>query len=1772
MRTFSLTTVVFSMISAIVASPVLGEGNTTSNLSKRGNGNEILYLVTCNGQPHGSIAAYYAHWQDSQTYGAHYPDAVSTSNGGIPPPGSNLRAQYVFPDSRVYATINVVDPGWYQVAGDADNSFGTHFTCRMDNGRQLFSDCFSNYYCQNQQTMNIFNNDEEDTLRERAKGIRKIREVSITSSEIERLIVGGHKLDSSTVNALCAKAQFDAEALGSTDCCVFSLWLGPLVAGKVKVGRVHASVLEQALEAVPDHQIYSLKARTKWIIPLCSFTKPANWILAWIDFGSSQIQFFDSIPEMASTSWAEPLLLKIIDKIFLAIGEPLTVWHDGRWKRVLNSLAVLERQLNGWSCGLFVTMAVMALLKGLGVKETAGNRGLKAARKGAVEALLDLPIFRAPRGADSVPYATDKVEVVAELGPCPPLSIRTNENSMVVDTASIAIANSEGQTSSSDKTFVESKGGQEPAGDDSYGVSKEDDGTSTLPQKRLCEIASDFDNENNPSHQGGKAPKLSFAAKPARKKPMTSSQRETALKNDKWVRSFNERLVTCEGCRSQIKLSAQEKRIYELKNWKEHKATCPHITGHYLVRSRKVLTSKPSVLQLPGQLGIGGFFSTRSGGETQDSPAQLSTTFSATNVGTPAASVPVKYDIRTVKSHRQTPSITNFFSSGPQTRSGTNTKEVKVPNPGTTVQCKHLQGPNYEEYISLTNTRGFGGVDFSHIARAAQQLFPYKTFPPLKDGSDIIILDLDVSVGNGDVPLNGNLEVEKRKWTSAEMHQLEAALKPWVRWEVNYIHRYVKSSLCDGLTGNTKGICDQCLDLVTDESFKQSLRRKNNEANLSQEKPLEKLESRIRYAKSDGVKLLDQNSFWEKLQDPVLFRLHNALKTGGPEDCFLSLFESAQCGELKSHQQFLGICDVFADRLKRENSGNSNAKFGIRYKTDYIQFMTVLRGYGQNSNRQFKIISAALFAPSSRQIKSGNSLRNPALIFENVARVKRYVDLVNYTGPVFKASDATKVRKRLNYSAKLGAHVLGTIFDLSEVEVENAKSIDNIVKRTAKEKAFATQTRAIIAKVPLPGSPPIVIALLPTNGTETAEMIHLQHLQLQKMAAQLKLPLIALAADGAASELAAQFMMDKVQTEEKSLVYDYPLYGIHLRAPVFADTGPLISVTDAPHARKTARNQPQYGTHTASLGVGHLVNQSLVGLYETGAAGLVVRDVANVDKQDDGAARRVFHHQALEAYTTKDNPNMETVSIRPGFEGVFTYLFVLGQLFEAWMSPSMTTHERVLAALRARFWLHYWRQHVLGLSLAFAKFYPDQPFCIWLIATDFVEHFFGISRKLLPNFSYVEFIKIAQHVMIAHDEAVRICRDILSIPVSQPRGEKPLVLVSLGAATAKRAHGKKAKNGGDDAGDNADGYASDIGDEESDGDNEEDDDDQNTSIGVTNKAVPIVPLGDAAAVAAHETAAFSAICQDLEVIVESAGMNGEDIALPLPVSFNKPPITVADVFVPVQNKGTLVDSSSKIAIHLLLKNRKSLQSGTVTKSERVVAISKKYTGELHEKITADGGKEIKFKADEAAHRLWIAQETNTELKREEVKKTRQVRWQSIAKQIEKDLLSKKQVALPQLSEKNVTALNELKRGSFLIMRTTKRFYIGEVLDIYKKGQSLSWLSLRVYLELGLGEINTSSEESDSHSTSEDSLDESSDDMPDFLCIGSAKMKYHLHTHAPVDNVLYHPGPKALVGSRNKMSLVPASALYWTALNKAKSTVLKGFPALQIRIPISTAKK
>ena len=160
------------------------------------------------------------------------------------------------------------------------------------------------------------------------------------------------------------------------------------------------------------------------------------------------------------------------------------------------------------------------------------------------------------------------------------------------------------------------------------------------------------------------------------------------------------------------------------------------------------------------------------------------------------------------------------------------------------------------------------------------------------------------------------------------------------------------------------------------------------------------------------------------------------------------------------------------------------------------------------------------------------------------------------------------------------------------------------------------------------------------------------------MASQLGLLIISFAADGAASELNAQIKMDTRASDLEPVMYTYPAYGISLKAPVFKNTGPLVSITDPEHARKTTRNQPQHGTHTASLGQGHLVYRTLVQLQSVSKCGLVLSDVHNVDKQDDGAARRLFHTAAFKATTYSEGDG--EVCIKDEFLGLHVYLFVFG--------------------------------------------------------------------------------------------------------------------------------------------------------------------------------------------------------------------------------------------------------------------------------------------------------------------------------------------------------------------------------------------------------------------------------------------------------------------------------------------------------------------------------
>jgi len=245
----------------------------------------------------------------------------------------------------------------------------------------------------------------------------------------------------------------------------------------------------------------------------------------------------------------------------------------------------------------------------------------------------------------------------------------------------------------------------------------------------------------------------------------------------------------------------------------------------------------------------------------------------------------------------------------------------------------------------------------------------------------------------------------------------------------------------------------------------------------------------------------------------------------------------------------------------------------------------------------------------------------------------------------------------------------------------------------------------------------------------------------------------------------------------------------------------------------------------------------------------------------------------------------------------------------------------------------------------------------------------------------------------------------------------------------------------------------------------------------------------------------------------------------------------------------VIDTSGKVSLMRMLNTRGRLQSGTTTKSERIVKINPKF--------------EIAAICDtqEASHRLRIAQDAalGSSLSTTTAKKPRELLWQAAVKQLCSIV---KDTELPNLVVKNVNGVNPLKPGCFVIARTDKRTYIGEVLDIFKKAASsrygsiesasavagISFLSLRVFLPL-VTDVN----EHDDDAMDSDNDSASGASAPLFSCRPNTSSAYQLHTHSPVEHLLYNLGRSALIrhGESSNYTLTPAGAKRWITLNKPR---------------------
>lgn len=284
-----------------------------------------------------------------------------------------------------------------------------------------------------------------------------------------------------------------------------------------------------------------------------------------------------------------------------------------------------------------------------------------------------------------------------------------------------------------------------------------------------------------------------------------------------------------------------------------------------------------------------------------------------------------------------------------------------------------------------------------------------------------------------------------------------------------------------------------------------------------------------------------------------------------------------------------------------------------------------------------------------------------------------------------------------------------------------------------------------------------MLAAVARGSSVTADDLHVMHTELMTLLYNFNIHPVSQSCDGSETERALQRIIS--ENSDSTLLYSIPnaIPGcrIDLKLPVYHGH-PSIMTQDSKHAKKTARNQLFTGARLIVLSNFCIFFSMIYEIAKNVLSPLFKEDVAKVDRQDDQAAARLFSSQMLNFQTTH----------YPQHRGLSVYLFILGELVDAWQSRNITHLERAKMAIRARFFLMAWRTHIiqhpdyslniqfisresydifitlceslLSLLIAYRKYYSTYPLLYWLHSSEPCEHVYGILRVIKPNFTYAD--------------------------------------------------------------------------------------------------------------------------------------------------------------------------------------------------------------------------------------------------------------------------------------------------------------------------------------------------------------------------------------------------------------------------------------------------
>ncbi|RHZ77336.1 hypothetical protein Glove_180g43 [Diversispora epigaea] len=151
------------------------------------------------------------------------------------------------------------------------------------------------------------------------------------------------------------------------------------------------------------------------------------------------------------------------------------------------------------------------------------------------------------------------------------------------------------------------------------------------------------------------------------------------------------------------------------------------------------------------------------------------------------------------------------------------------------------------------------------------------------------------------------------------------------------------------------------------------------------------------------------------------------------------------------------------------------------------------------------------------------------------------------------------LKPSLRYSFRLGC-IIGSILSNEKTKIQEYNDISRIINSIKDKKAIVNYVRVYILQIPLSKFSPVIIALIPNNGKDSADNIANIHKKLiLEIASQLNISILSIRSDGTAAKFEAQSIILNTKTDKKVEIIDKTL-NINFNYPVFSNIEPVLRI------------------------------------------------------------------------------------------------------------------------------------------------------------------------------------------------------------------------------------------------------------------------------------------------------------------------------------------------------------------------------------------------------------------------------------------------------------------------------------------------------------------------------------------------------------------------------------------------------------------------------------